>query len=121
MSRALDIVNRFYEATDAGRLDDLRDLVSDDVTFTGPVMTARGAQEYVAMNEQLLGFHTGTTMLRQLEDGDDVCSIYELGMRTPAGGALTLTIADWIRVEDGKIAAQRIYFDPRAFTQAFGM
>jgi ketosteroid isomerase-like protein len=121
MGKALDVVNRLYEATDARRLDDLRALVSDDVTFTGPAMKATGAQEYVAMNEQLLGFHNGTTMLRQLEDGDDVCSIYELGMRTPAGGALTLTIADWVRVEDGKIASQRIYFDPREFTEAFGM
>jgi ketosteroid isomerase-like protein len=120
MGRALDVVNRFYEATDAGRIDDLRALVSDDVTFTGPVMKTTGAGEYVAMNEQLLGFHAGTTILRQLEDGDDVCSIYELGMRTPGGETVTLTIADWIRVDDGKIAAQRIYFDPREFTAAFG-
>ena len=121
MGRAKDVVDRFYEATNARRAQDLPALVSDHVTFVGPLMRATGAQEYVAMNEQLLGFHAGTRMLRQFEDGEEVCSIYELDMSTPAGGSISVTIADWIRVADGKIASQRIYFDPRAFADAFGM
>jgi ketosteroid isomerase-like protein/uncharacterized protein YndB with AHSA1/START domain len=119
--RPLDVVNRFYEATGKRRTDELAELVSDDVTFDGPLMQARGAAEYLAMNEQLLGFHRQTTMLRQFESDDAVCSIYELTMGAPAGGELTLTIADWIDVADGRVAAQRIYFDPREFAQAFGM
>jgi ketosteroid isomerase-like protein/uncharacterized protein YndB with AHSA1/START domain len=119
--RPLDVVNRFYEATSNRRTDELAGLVSEDVTFDGPIMQARGAREYLAMNEQLLGFHRQTTMLRQFEDGDGVCSIYELTMGTPVGGELTLTIADWMEVTDGRIAAQRIYFDPREFAQAFAM
>jgi ketosteroid isomerase-like protein len=121
MGEALEIVNRFYDATNGGRAEELRGLVADDVSFAGPVMQANGAAEYVAMNEQLLGFHEQTRMLRQFEAGGDVCSIYELDMRTPAGGALGLTIADWIEVRDGKIAAQRILFDPREFADAFGL
>lgn len=121
MEKATDVVNRFYEATEARRAQDLPALVADDVTFIGPMMKAEGASEYVAMNEQLLGFHAGTRMLRRFQNGDDVCSIYEMDMSTPAGGSITLAIADWIRVKDGKIAEQRIYFDPRAFADAFGM
>jgi ketosteroid isomerase-like protein len=60
-------------------------------------------------------------MLRQFENGDAVCSIYMLTMGTPAGDELTVTVADWMEVADGRIAAQRIYFDPREFAQAFGM
>lgn len=119
--RPLDVVNRFYEATSSRRSDELAAFVSEDVTFDGPLMQARGAREYLAMNEQLLGFHRGTTMLRQFENGDGVCSIYELTMATPAGAELTLAIADWIEVADGTIASQRTYFDPREFAQAFGM
>jgi len=121
MGHATDVVDRFYEATNARRTQDLPALVADDVTFVGPLMQATGAQEYVAMNEQLLGFHAGTRMLRQFESDEDVCSIYELDMSTSAGGSISVTIADWIRVADGKIASQRIYFDPRAFADAFGM
>jgi ketosteroid isomerase-like protein/uncharacterized protein YndB with AHSA1/START domain len=119
--RPLDVVNRFYEATSNRRSHELAALIREDVTFDGPVMQARGAREYLAMNEQLLGFHRETTMLRQFEDEGGVCSIYVMTMGTPAGGELTMTIADWIEVADGKIAAQRIYFDPREFAQAFGM
>jgi ketosteroid isomerase-like protein len=121
METATDVVNRFYQATSARRAQDLPALVADDVTFVGPLMRATGSHEFVAMNEQLLGFHAGTRMLRQFENGDDVCSIYELDMSTPAGGSLSITMADWIRVADGKIASQRIYFDPRAFADAFGI
>lgn len=121
MGHAKDVVDRFYEVTNSRRAQDLRALVADDVTFDGPLMQSTGAKGYVAMNEQLLGFHAGTRMLRQFESGEDVCSIYEMDMSTPAGGSISVTIADWIRVTDGKIASQRIYFDPRAFADAFGM
>jgi ketosteroid isomerase-like protein/uncharacterized protein YndB with AHSA1/START domain len=119
--RPLDVVNRFYEATANRRSDELAGLVSEDVTFEGPVMNTRGAPDYLSMNEQLLGFHRDTTMLRQFENGDAVCSIYELKMATPAGDELAVTMADWIEVADGKIASQRIYFDPREFAYAFDM
>jgi ketosteroid isomerase-like protein len=118
---ALDVVNRFYEVTDNRAVDELRDLVADDVTFEGPLMQAQGASEYVAMNQQLLPFHRGTRMLHQFVDGDSVCSIYELDLKTPQGGDLNLEIADCIQVKEGKIASQRIYFDPRAFDAAFGI
>jgi ketosteroid isomerase-like protein/uncharacterized protein YndB with AHSA1/START domain len=119
--RPLAVVNRFYEATAAREAAALAPLVDDDVTFEGPLMRASGAREYLGLNEQLVGFHRDTKMLRQFENGSSVCSIYELTMATPAGGEVALTMADWIEVADGKIASQRIYFDPREFAQAFGM
>jgi ketosteroid isomerase-like protein len=119
--RPVDVVNGFYEATGKGETAALRAFVSEDVTFEGPLMRASGAREYLAMNEQLLGFHRNTAMLKQFESGSSVCSIYELTMATPAGGEFTLTMADWIEVVGGKIASQRIYFDPREFARAFGM
>jgi hypothetical protein len=60
-------------------------------------------------------------MHRQFADGDDVCSIYDLIMATPDGGTITLPMVDWIRVVNGRMAEQRIYYDPREFAQAFGM
>jgi len=120
MAKPLEIVNRLYEATHSRRLQDVRALVHEDVTFVGPMMQATGSQEYMAAIERLLGFQNGRKMLQQFEDGDDACSLYELSVITPAGASLTLPIADWIQVKNGKIAAQRIYFDPREFAHAFG-
>jgi hypothetical protein len=30
-----------------------------------------------------------------------------------SGGSLSVIVADWIRVVDGRIAEQKIYYDPR--------
>ena len=120
MDKPLEIVNRFYDARNSRRLQDVRALVSEDVTFVSPMMKATGSREHMAALERLLGFQSGMKMLHQFEDGDDVGLIYELSVITPAGASLTLPIADWLQVKNGKIAAQRIYFDPREFAQAFG-
>jgi ketosteroid isomerase-like protein len=121
MGHALDVANSFYGATNERRIDALRGLVADDVSFVGPTMQASGAAEYVGMNEQLLGFHRETRMLQQFEQNGSVCSIYELDMSTPAGDLLTITMADWLEIADGKIKSQQIYFDPREFAAAFGL
>src|SRR5262245_42882858 len=121
MSSALDVVRRFYEVTGAGRASDLGGLVTGDVEFRGPLMQATGALEYVAMNARLLGFHRATRMLHQFEGDDDVCSIYEMDMSTPAGDGITLTMADWITVREGRIARQQVLFDPREFAIAFDL
>ncbi len=121
MGAALEIVSRFYEATNRRQVEGLGDMVAANVTFTGPVMHATGANEYLQMNAQLLPFHRETRMLAQFEREHDVCSLYEMDLETPAGGRLTVTMADWIRVEDGKIAEQRIFFDPRSFAAGFGL
>src|SRR5262245_18824506 len=120
MDKPLEIVNRLYAATNARRLQDVRALVHEDVTFVGPIMKYTGSQEYMAATERLLGFQNGRKMLHQFEDGDDVCSIYELSVITPAGPSLTFPVADWIQVQNSKVVAQRVYFDPREFAQAFG-
>jgi ketosteroid isomerase-like protein len=75
----------------------------------------------MALNERLLPFHLQTRLLRQFEAGEDVCSIYEMDLPTPAGDTLTVEMADWIQVKDGRIRHQRIYYDPREFADALGM
>jgi ketosteroid isomerase-like protein len=121
MESALEIVNRFYEVTNNRKGEGLADLVAEDITFEGPLMRTSGAREYLALNAQLLPFHRGTRMLRQFETGEEVCSIYEMTLATPEGGSLSVKMADLIRVKDGRVAEQKIYYDPREFAKAFGM
>jgi ketosteroid isomerase-like protein len=96
-------------------------MITDDMTFIGPLQTTHGAEAYIAINEQLLQFHAGVNMLHQFEDGDHVCSIYELIVTAPSGEKVSMPMSDWIRVDNGRIAEQRIYYDPREFEQKFGM
>jgi ketosteroid isomerase-like protein len=122
MGKAVETVNRFYDLTNnKNQTDGLEGLLSGNMSFTGPLMQASGADKYIEMLKPLIKFHKSWKMLKQFENGDDVCSIYEVTLGTPAGGSFSVTIADWIRVVNGRVADQKIYYDPREFAKAFGM
>src|SRR5262245_54936176 len=111
MGAALDTVNHFYATTlELGDLDGIASLVDADITFEGPMQQLTGADAYVDLNRQLLPMHVSTRMQAQFERGEEVCSIYELDWRTPAGEVVTVPMADWIRVKDGRVAAQVVYY-----------
>ena len=119
MGKAADAVNRFYDVCNNRQGEGLEGLILGDVEFEGPLMKLRGAHEYLSTVGPFLKFHKGMRMLRQFEEGDHVCSIYEMTLSTPTGGTLTLGFADWIRVEGGLVAEQKLYYDPREFAKAF--
>lgn len=122
MGQALEIVNKFYDLTNHRRqTDGLAEMITDDMTFIGPLQTTHGAEAYIAINKQLLQFHAGVNMLHQFEDGNHVCSIYELFVTAPSGDKVAMPMSDWIRVDNGRIAEQRIYYDPREFEQKFAI
>jgi hypothetical protein len=121
VGETLDVVNRFYDITENKKGEGLKDMLTRDMAFVGPLMRTSGATEYVDSTRQFLQMHRATRMIRQFENGNDACSIYEMDIATPAGGMLTLEVTDWIQVEGGKVARQKIYYDPREFAKAFGM
>ena len=121
MKTAREIVNRYYDLCNHRQGEGFASLIAENIEFEGPVMRLSGAEQYVGAVGPLLKFHQGMRMLKQFEDGDHVCSIYEMTLVTPAGGTLTLAFADWIRVAEGKVAEQKLYYDPREFAKAFGM
>ena len=122
MAKSLELVNRFYDLTNNKKqTSGLKDLLSENMSFTGPLMQTLGANGYIELQVKFLQFHKKWQMLKQFENSNDVCSIYDLTLDTPAGGSLSVIVADWIRVVDGRIAEQKIYYDPREFIKAFPM
>ena len=127
MTNALDLVNRFYGLTDPqGRdvqelLAPIAETLTPDFKFTGPLMRTEGREQYVGLLGQFLAAHVGYRFHQQFQQADNVCSIYEMTVRTPTGSTLTLTMADWLTVRDGKICEQKLYYDPRGFAEAFGL
>ncbi len=121
MGAARALVNEFLDATNNQKdVERARQLIADDLTFVGPLVRTSGSDEYIALLERFLPAHVETQILRQFEDGDDVCVIDDLVVRTPTGGTITLNIVEWFRVSNGKIADHRVYYDPREFAAAFG-
>jgi len=122
MGKALEVVNKFYDLTNnKNTTKGLEGLLAQEMTFTGPLLRTSGAKQYVEMLGQFLKFHKTWKMIKQFEDADDVCSIYDLNLGTPSGGSFSVVIVDWIRVSNGHISEQQIYYDPREFAKAFGM
>lgn len=84
-------------------------------------MKTEGREQYLGLLSQFLQAHVGYHFHHQFADGDDVCSIYDMTVRTPSGNTLTFTLADWLNLRDGKICRQKLYYDPRGFAEAFGL
>ena len=84
----------------------------DDVSYIGPLERAADAEQMLAMAAKYAPMHGGMRMIKQFEDGDDVCSIYDLVVETPVEG-LSIPTADWIRVSGERVAQQRVLQDVR--------
>jgi len=86
MAKSLELVNRFYDLTNNKKqTSGLKDLLSENMSFTGPLMQTSGANEYIELQVKFLQFHKKWQMLKQFENSNDVCSIYDLTLGTPAG------------------------------------
>lgn len=105
------IIDRYFAALARKDFDAIRPLLHDDVTFAGVMGTTTNADEYIA------GLRGTTAKMTKLErrvvcaDGDEVCQFYDMTLSEPA---TTLNVAQWVTVRDGRIAAARAVFDPRA-------
>lgn len=123
MADALAIVNRYLSLTGSAAADLTlaAELLDEDVVFEGPLMRTTGRAEYAALLGQFLPVHVSTRVLRQFADGDEVCSIDELTVRTPTGDTVTMAMAEWFTLRDGFIVKHALYYDPREFAAAFGM
>jgi ketosteroid isomerase-like protein len=115
---AQEFVNAFLHEKDVRAAVRLLD---DDVVFVGPLLSCTGKAAYAALLENFLPAHVETRVLRQLAEGDEVCSMNELVVRAPTGEILTLALAEWFKLRGGLIAEHRVFYDPRAFARAFGI
>ena len=114
MSTAAETVNEYLDAFTSGNLEQARELVAEDFSFTGPMLQAEGRDAFFEGAEALAPIVRGYRMLRQWVDGDDVSSVYEFNVETPAGSG-TVVMSEWNRVENGQLQSARLVFDTAAF------
>lgn len=74
---AAPIVNEYLAAYTSGDADKAAPLVTEDFSFRGPIRATEGRDALRAIVDHLAPQARGCQVLRQWEDGDDVCSIYE--------------------------------------------
>ncbi len=110
MNNARDVVDRNFTALARKDFAAMRPLLHDDVSFKGALGTTDGADDYISGLQQMMAAMTGMERRVIFAEGEDVCQIYDLTLAEPP---VTLPIAQWLTVRDGRIAALRVYFDPR--------
>jgi ketosteroid isomerase-like protein len=111
MSRdARDIVERYYAAQQAKDFATIRTLLHEDISFTGALGATDTADDYINGLKGMTATMTGMKRHVIVAEGEDVFQVYDLTLATPP---VTLAVAQWFTVRDGKIAALRVYFDPR--------
>lgn len=108
------LVVEYLDAFAAGDFETVRRLVTDDFSFAGPIVQAHGREEFLAASAQLVPLMRGYRMLMQWDEGDDVCSVYEFSLQTPAATG-SVVMAEWNTVRDGQLASSRLIFDTAAF------
>jgi hypothetical protein len=86
------------------------------LSFKGPIESFDQAEPYLKSLEKLHHIIERVEVKKMFVDGDDVCLLYDMVTKTPAGTAF---IAEWHHVTGDKISAIRVVFDARPFAAMF--
>jgi ketosteroid isomerase-like protein len=108
-----DLFRSYLERFTSGDVDGAAELLADDFTFVGPILQANDKAEFLAGSSGLGTVVRGCDIHRQWVDGDEVCSIYDFKIETPAGAG-SILMAEWTIIRDGKLVSSRLLFDTAA-------
>lgn len=109
-----EVVNRYFEAQSRKDFDTIRTLLHDDVKFFGVMGMTDTVDDYIDGLKQTIAEMTKLERQVICVDSDEICQVYDMTLAEPA---VTLTVAQWLTVRDGKIVTARVYFDPRPLMQ----
>jgi ketosteroid isomerase-like protein len=105
-----EVFREYLDRFTAGDLAGASELLADDFSFYGPMLQAEGRDAFLEGASGLGPMVRGNQMLRQWEDGEEVCSVYEFKVETPVGAG-SIPMTEWARVRDGKLVSARLIFD----------
>lgn len=114
MADPRELATTYFQAWGDRDADALRSILSEDVTFRGPLGTADGREECVAGLLGMAQVLTGIEVQAMVVDGSDVITWFELQTSI----APPTPTANWSHVDGGRIARIRVAFDPRQIVAA---
>ncbi|QSO52007.1 nuclear transport factor 2 family protein [Alicyclobacillus curvatus] len=115
MSSNAQIIAEYLHLYASGNAEQASLFLSDDVSFHGPMQQQlRGKAEVSEVIGHVPKGSTNLRILRQWEDGNDVCSIYEYDVNLPSG-PVALLATEWHTLQGGKITSILINFDTGVF------
>jgi hypothetical protein len=113
-SQAAQVVDQYLDAFYRGDFETARTLLADDLSFNGPFVRVEGADQFVASAEGLQSIVRGHRTVHQWRDGEEVLTLYEMKLETPAGTGSVL-VSEWNTVRGGEVASATLVFDTAEF------
>lgn len=101
--------------------DNWKNLLAEDVTFTGPAAKAIGKAEYIKTTEDFFGMVRGAEMKRYVANDNLVVTEVEIKVATPTGKVIVLDMAEFYEIKDGKIKSVKVHYDAQEFRKEFGI
>jgi len=114
MAGATKVVNEYLAAFYSGDLDKARSVVAENYVFKGPFVEANDREAFFQSAARLAAIVRGHHVLKQVEQGEDVCSLYEVNIVTAAGSG-SVTMSEWHTVREGRLKLGRVVVDTVAF------
>jgi ketosteroid isomerase-like protein len=105
----------YIDACGRKDLDAVAPLLAPDLVFTGVANTVTGATPYLAVLRRLGPIWVRSDVKKVFVDGDEVCVIYDFVTDSAAG---SVPIVEWLRIEGGRIASVKLFFDRVSFKPA---
>jgi SnoaL-like domain len=109
MTDAVAAAATYFDAWQARDFTRLRSVLADDVDFAGPLGKVKGGDGCLRGLRGMAQIMTGLEVRKVFQDGPDVLTWFDLSTSV----AETVPVANWMRVEDGKITRIRVAFDAR--------
>lgn len=108
-----EIFRTYLDRFASGDIDGAAELLADGFTFDGPILQATSKAEFLAGSATAAAMARGCTIRHQWVDDENVCSVYDFHVATPAGeGAIAM--AEWSVIRDEKLVSSRLLFDTAA-------
>jgi len=110
----MEIVQAFGQGLMSGT-DSWKEVVAQDVTFTGPVDQVKGLEAFAKLNEGFMPMIRGNEMRQAVEAGNFVITQIVLDVAIPSGKVIKLDMTEWYEVIDSKIQSVKVYYDAEEF------
>lgn len=111
-----DIVNAYLAAYTSGDVDRAASLVCEDFSFRGPMQSTAGRSAFRKIAAHVAANARGHRVVRQWQDGDEVCTIYQLCVCVETDAeATSVLVSEWNTVRAEQVASSLMLFDTGPF------